>query len=201
MNLFRLVKEDLYKFFLSLIIFGFIFCSYNSNNNIYNDIITIDTPKSTIGICLFNNDKVQNSILYQNWISNNLFLATSIQPIKNNSDLSLGYNIQIGYKVDYNRKKFKNLIMSIGYNRLRFDNFENNVQALNLDLISTVKFQNIFMILSFGISDSKNYYNKLSIEFMKKITDKLFLKVGTSIKSFSNEDLLSIPFITLKYAI
>ena len=201
MNLFRLVKEDLYKFFLSLIIFGFIFCSYNSNNNIYNDIITIDTPKSTIGICLFNNDKVQNSILYQNWISNNLFLATSIQPIKNNSDLSLGYNIQIGYKVDYNRKKFKNLIMSIGYNRLRFDNFENNVQALNLDLISTVKFQNIFMILSFGISDSKNYYNKLLIEFMKKITDKLFLKVGTSIKSFSNEDLLSIPFITLKYAI
>ena len=201
MNLFHRVKEDLYKYLLSFIFLSFVYSSYNPSKNIYNDIVTLDSSKSTIGICFFNNEEIKHSITYQNWISNNLYMASSIIPITNESDFSIGYNMNMGYKIDYNNKNFKNLILSIGYNRLRFDNFNNNIKALNFDLNTTIKINNIFMISTFGISETENYYNNISLEFMKIINKNFIFKVGVKIRDFSNEGTVSIPFITLKYSL
>ena len=128
-------------------------------------------------------------------------MASSIIPITNESDFSIGYNMNMGYKIDYNNKNFKNLILSIGYNRLRFDNFNNNIKALNFDLNTTIKINNIFMISTFGISETENYYNNFSLEFMKIINKNFIFKVGVKIRDFSNEGTVSIPFITLKYSL
>ena len=138
------MKEVLYK--LS-IFFLFSYCITNDNEYrtydfIYIDLIPLEVAKNSIGI---RTSKVNNTnrIFFntQNWLADNLYFQGSFSPSINNK-IDVIYNINFGYKTNFENKTISKIFYDFGYytNRYKINYNDNSkwitgsvVLGINLD--------------------------------------------------------------------
>ena len=195
---------DLYKkiLILSLIFNVYIFSNtLNDQNYIFSNFIPYQESKTSIGLNIFNHlNKPQQSLIMNNWFSDNLYVNGSITSIKSTNEIELAYSSSIGYVYNMENNIFKNMTFILGYNKYRFKNNDSDIMNMSYDLLFNFKFRPFWMSLSYGIIDHDERIESVSLNFMRSIFDLFILYIGFK-NIFNDEDNIITPYLSLKYKI
>ena len=173
----------------------------NDQNYIFSNFTPYQESKTSIGLNIFNHlNKPQQSLIMNNWFSNNLYVNGSITSIKSTNEIELAYSSSIGYVYNMENNIFKNMIFILGYNKYRFKNNDSDIMNMSYDLLFNFKFRSLWISLSYGIIDHDERIESVSLDFMRSIFDLFILNIGFK-NIFNDEDNIITPYLSLKYKI
>tara|TARA_B100000941_G_scaffold192243_1_gene138693 strand:+ start:12796 stop:13332 length:537 start_codon:yes stop_codon:yes gene_type:complete len=177
----------------------------NKNDFITQNYIPFQESKISFGLKSFyglvnNKNEYQKMLFLNNWFSNNLYTSALISLIEDSNDIQLRYNLSLGYTYNMNNYYFKNFVLLLGYNRLRFNNENTDQTNMSYDLLLNVKIKKLWFTFSYGIIDLNDRIEKINLGLMKSIF-KNFL-ISSNLKySFINEKKIITPFFSIGYKI
>lgn len=195
---------DLYNkiLILFLMISVYIFPNtLNDQNYIFSNFIPYQESKISVGLKAFNHlDRVQESFFINNWFTDNLYIDGSILSIKNYNSIDIAYSTSIGYAYNMDNKKFKNMIFMLGYNNYRFKNNGSDIMNMSYKLLFNLKFKALWVSTSYGIIDSDERSEIISLNFIKSIFDSFIFIAGYK-NIFNEQNNLATPYLSLIYKI
>ncbi len=187
---------------ITLILISFLAGSEMESDLARSYSILIDTPieYSDLSVSTFSHSLVSQPGLTGNWwASPNLNLLGTIQPISNNSDISLYLNMGVSYLPG--GTFFTQYAASIGFgmHRIRFKN-ANDYRYYHLKMAATIPSKHYNIKLDWQrLFDTKWHDDEFHIYLLKQLPWGLLLQIGSDIPLSLNTRLH--PLISLSAAL
>ena len=177
----------------------------NTQNYIFPDFIPYQESKTSIGVKISDTSnglhQTQESLLINNWFTDNLYVSGSISSSKSSSnDMKIKYSASVGYVYNIDYKISKSIVSILGYNRIRFENNELDNKNISYNLLFNMKFKPFWVSFSYGVIDYDDRIENLSINFLSSVFDSFILNLGFQYIINSQDDILMQSF-SLNYKI
>tara|TARA_B110000438_G_scaffold172981_1_gene165308 strand:+ start:1288 stop:1800 length:513 start_codon:yes stop_codon:yes gene_type:complete len=162
------------------------------NYPIYN----LNDSKPSIFLGQHKNNSNYNSVASINiYPTENLLVGASISESKKNSDLSLYYQLIIGYIPDWKFFNISTHLIQIGTHRLRFNN-EGGIRWFNLSFSESFKLNRMNINIGWNKIFTKKWErNSILVSTNLKLIDNIYIQLGSS--SFFTPSYNLSPFILL----
>ena len=169
------------------------FSNTNFENHAFNySIKNLEFQNSLYGIKLM---KTQNSFEYNfSWLPTKNLLITTKLVNPSRSDNNFYYSTNVGLFF------FKNNIISIGINSLRFDNNYNSKKWSDYSFVNEVKFYSLTINTTLVYNFNQNFsFTNFSIYLYKNIYKNFDAGFGINMSKFSN--LVTNIYFGIKYTL
>ena len=197
------MKEDLFKKILILgLLLNVIHMDSTSDNNYTSiDFVPYNESKTSVGINLYDNLYSKYELVAHNWFTDNLYFTCSFRPFSVDNDMKIKYNLSIGYSSNFNSIFFKNLVFSLGYNKLRYNkNKGNDYKTILYSLLLNMKIKSVWIFPSYGKIDDEYNTNQYGLGILRSFKNKLLLIIGVNY-STNNVWKSVAPYISIRYNI
>ena len=198
------MKEDLFKKILILgLLLNLIHMQNSVSDNNYTPIafVPYHESKTSIGINLYDNTSSKYELLAHNWFTNNSYLSGSFRTLLINHNIKIKYNLSIGYSINFKSAFFKNLVFSLGYNRLRYNSNDiDNYKTILYSLLLNMKIKSVWIFPSYGKLDDEYNTNQYGLGILKSFKNKILLTIGVNY-STNNDWESTNPYISIRYNI
>ena len=199
---------DLFKKILPLLLIVNVYIlsnTLNIQNYIFPDFIPYQESKTSIGAKISDTSnglyQAQESLIINNWFTNNLYVNGSISSSKSSSnDMKIKYSTSIGYVYNIDYTISKSIVFILGYNRIRFRNSEPDNKNMSYNLLFNTKFKPFWVSFSYGVIDYDDKIENFSINFLSPVFDSFILNFGFQY-SINNQDNLLTQSLSLSYKI